>query len=353
MTEKLKTRQDLHSMPQTPQSLIKKVGDQMKALGVDPKLWKQVESSEMRRGGKQMPPQVKLLALNQIVKSDESSFTPHSASGLHFNPAKPLKTNSPKSHHGPRSSESEGCIGGGQLSKTARHDKKGGNVLLAAYGEKQLKTHRPREDSSHIYSDLERAPRDHSAHSGGTRSSGHPPLAKSECSSQRQAATCRAKEAGSFQFKKSAASKSQQKGFSALATKSVLSQQLRRDPQSGGLTGAPPGKLNSSLGAAGEKASHKRGKTALLKDKALAKGVIYELVNNNNGGGGAGSAEPGAGRHPAGNPRCLEQGDRKTLSPDSATTAAKPPLKKRAGHSHTGSAVPKPPGLVLQQPSYY
>jgi hypothetical protein len=86
------------------------------------------------------------------------------------------------------------------------------------------------------------------------------------------------------------------------------------------------------------------------KDKKQSKGLLYELVNNNNGRGGG--VEPNAGRHLATAPRNLEQGDRKTFSPESANTG-KPPIKKRAGHSHTISGVEKPHGLVLQQPSYY
>jgi hypothetical protein len=35
-------------MPNTPNNVVKKVGEQMKALGVDPKLWKQVERKELK-----------------------------------------------------------------------------------------------------------------------------------------------------------------------------------------------------------------------------------------------------------------------------------------------------------------
>jgi hypothetical protein len=43
LCEKFQSMQDISSMPNTPSNMMKKVGDQMKALGVDPKLWKQVE----------------------------------------------------------------------------------------------------------------------------------------------------------------------------------------------------------------------------------------------------------------------------------------------------------------------
>jgi hypothetical protein len=59
-------------------------------------------------------------------------------------------------------------------------------------------------------------------------------------------------------------------------------------------------------------------------NKVISKGMLYELVNNNNGSGG--SVEPNAGRQPGSAQRNLEQGDRKTFSPESANNG-KPPLK--------------------------
>ena len=143
LSDKLKTRQDLKSMPNTPSSLIKKVGDQMKALGVDPRLWKQVEAQELRKTHQRQapPPQVKLLALNQIVKSDDSVCTPSNLGGT-LGGGKLHKTSSPN-RHGPRGSDSDGTISEGTFCKTQRLDKKG-VLSFASVGEQR--THRERTD---------------------------------------------------------------------------------------------------------------------------------------------------------------------------------------------------------------
>jgi hypothetical protein len=113
-----------------------------------------------------------------------------------------------------------------------------------------LKTHRPRQESSSVYyGDFDKISRGASNHSGGTRTTGQT-LQKSDHSNHKKAVTCKARNDSGFQFKRGSSSKSQQKGYSALATKSVLSGQLKRDQQSGGALG---GKLNSSVGAIGDK----------------------------------------------------------------------------------------------------
>ena len=45
----------------------------MRVLGVDPKFWINAEQTEVRRS-EIAPPQMKLLALNKIVKNDENNY---------------------------------------------------------------------------------------------------------------------------------------------------------------------------------------------------------------------------------------------------------------------------------------
>lgn len=56
----------------TPSNIIKKVEEQMRSLGVDPKLFKQIEQQEMSKEGvkKPPPPMMMHLALNKIIKED-------------------------------------------------------------------------------------------------------------------------------------------------------------------------------------------------------------------------------------------------------------------------------------------
>lgn len=55
----------------TPQNIMKKVEEQMRTLGVDPKLFKHIEQHESSKEGVSKPPPMMMnLALNKLVKED-------------------------------------------------------------------------------------------------------------------------------------------------------------------------------------------------------------------------------------------------------------------------------------------
>ena len=110
----------------------------MRVLGVDPKFWINAEQTEVRRSEK-APPQMKLLALNQIVKNDENNYTP---SNLSLGNGRPHKTSSPKQRHSARRSNDRDSES--EFSKTQRLDKKA-YVLQGVNITDKLRTHRDSE----------------------------------------------------------------------------------------------------------------------------------------------------------------------------------------------------------------
>ena len=138
LNKKFKSMKEINQMPTTPSNIIKKVEDQMRVFGVDPKFWQNADQTEVRRSEK-APPQVKLLALNQIVKSDDNNYTP---SNLSLGNGRVHKTSSPKQRYS--AAKSNDRDSDSEFSKTQRLDKKGTVLQGMKIGDK-LRTHRDSE----------------------------------------------------------------------------------------------------------------------------------------------------------------------------------------------------------------